>query len=154
MTGEGGLDEHLEPVAELWATVELERALADRGHDPDEAAAAIVDPHLGARVAVIPRGDGADDDAGDGLATALAEPTTEGRLAASLARNGEGPAGRYLALPDDQTIDSYRRLAHAAGVALSGVERGPFGPSVLLLGRPVAGPHVIVVERRSVPSRP
>jgi hypothetical protein len=157
VTAETGPGAGLEPMADLWATVELERALRERGHDPAEAHAAIADPLLGARVVVIvpePRR-GADGDASAPTAAlALAEPTTEGRLAASLARNGEGPAGRYLVVSDGDTVEAYRRRAHAAGVAISRIEAGPFGPSVLLLGQPVAGPHVIVVDRRSLPSRP
>jgi hypothetical protein len=151
--GVGG-DESLQPLADIWATVELERALRERGRNPDEAAAAVTDPHLGARLVVIAHDDGRDEGVATGPALALAEPTTEGRLAASLARNGEGPAGRYVALPDGDTLDAYRRRAHAAGIAISRVEPGPFGRSVLLLGQPVAGPHLIVVERRSIPSRP
>ena len=85
---------------------------------------------------------------------ALAEPSTEGRLAASLARNGEGPAGRYASLPDGDTVAAFRARAFAAGVGISTVVEGPFGPSALLLGGPVGGPHLIVVERRSLPSRP
>jgi hypothetical protein len=154
VTGAAGIDADLEPLADIWATVELERALAERGRRPDEASGAVPDPHLGARVVVIAPVDGRRDGVASAPALALAEPTTEGRLAASLARNGEGPAGRYLALPDPDTIDAYRGRAHAMGVAISRVEAGPFGPSVLLLAQPVAGPHLIVVERRSIPSRP
>jgi hypothetical protein len=145
------VDADLEPIAGIWATVELERALRERGHGADEAAEAVADPLLGARVVVIA---GADPGAADAPALALAEPTTEGRLAASLARNGEGPAGRYLALPDGESVEAYRSRAHAAGIAISRVEPGPFGPSVLLLGGPAAGPHVVVAQRRSLPSRP
>jgi len=147
---EGGSEQSLEPVADLWATVDLERALREHGSTSAEAeaavAAAVPDPHLGARVAVI--------DGGDGGLLALAEPATEGRLAASLARNGEGPAGRYLAVRGGDTPEAYRRRAQAAGVAVSRIETGPFGPSALLIGRPVTGPHVVVVEWRSLPSRP
>jgi hypothetical protein len=138
--------EDLEPVADLWATVDLERALDERGHAPGAAEAAVADPLLGARVAVI-----AGDDGG---LLAIAEPTTEGRLAASLARAGEGLAGSYRALGRGDTLQAYRRRAHAAGVPISRIHVGPFGPSVLVIGGSVAGPHLIVVERRSLPSRP
>jgi hypothetical protein len=148
---EAGPDERLETVAEIWATVDLEGALRELGRGSNlagEAAAesAVTDPHLGARVALIAGG------AGELLA--LAEPTTEGRLAASLARRGEGPAGRYASLPDGDTLEAYRRRAHASGLTISRVQPGPFGPSVLVAGGPLAGPHLIVVERRSLPSRP
>jgi hypothetical protein len=133
----------LVPLAEIVATVDLERSLADRDRRAHLSAAAD-DPLLGARVVPI-----TDD---DGAAIALAEPTTEGRLAASLARNGEGPAGSYVAVPDGDDLESFRGRAAAAGVGISRVAVGPFGPSVLVLGGPVGGPHLIVVERRSLPS--
>jgi hypothetical protein len=143
---EAGPGERLETLAEIWATVDLERSLRERERTSNAVDATAADPHLGARVAMIAAGE-------RGL-LALAEPTTEGRLAASLARRGEGPAGRYLSLQDGDTIEAYRRRAHAAGVAISRVRPGPFGPSVLLVGGPVGGPLLIVVERRSLPSRP
>ena len=140
----------LERLAEIWATVDLERALREHGRTATEAiaaaAAAIVDPHLGARVAVI--------DAGDGRRLALAEPTTEGRLAATLARSGEGPAGWYLAIRTGDTLEAYRARADGAGLTIGRAETGPFGPSALRLGGPVSGPHLILVERRSLPSPP
>lgn len=146
-------------LAEIWATVELERAMVDLGHsepgrnepwsglDGD----IIEDPLLGARVAVVATGDGADR-------IAVAEPSTEGRLAATLARHGEGPAGRYVESPVG--LRELRVLAAAAGITLSRAENGPFGPSVLVAAA-VAGPHVILVDpgqaradRAAVPSPP
>jgi hypothetical protein len=131
-------------LATIVATVELERALAGLGRS---AAAALDDPLLGAAVVLV------DDPIAGRLA--VAEPTTEGRLAATLARHGEGPCGQYLSLPDPPTadaLDAFRRRATAEGVAISRVESGPFGPSVLVLSGPVTGPHLIVAGFRPLPS--
>ena len=148
-----GLVEGLVREATIVATVELERVLGDLGWAPEAARAAISgarpDPHLGAAVVLV-------EDATEGC-LAFAEPTTEGRLAATLARHGEGPCGRYLGFPEPASpdaLDAFRRRAAAAGVAISRVEDGPLGPSVLLLTNSVTGPHLIVAERRPVPSPP
>jgi hypothetical protein len=105
-------------LAEIWATVELERALADLGHTGpagDEPwsgldRAVIEDPLLGARVAIVTTDD-------NGARIAVAEPSTEGRLAATLARHGEGPAGRYVLSPVG--LEAVRALAAAAGITVS-----------------------------------
>jgi GNAT superfamily N-acetyltransferase len=150
-------------VAEIWGTVDLERALAELRAgaavgtpDPDavaipdpgaigtpdpgavDVADAIEDPLLGARVVVLPA-------AGDGRRIAIAEPSTEGRLAAALARHGEGRLGSYLAPPAG--LEAVRARAAAAMVALSRPASGPFGRSMLVLGGPVGGPSLILVER-------
>ena len=66
-----------------------------------------------------------------------------------------GPGRRLPATAPTTTASmASARRAAAAGIALSRVEPGPFGPSVLVLGRPVTGPHLIVVERRTLPSPP
>lgn len=135
---------HLRTLARLWATVELERALADLAAEPTRIAAAVEDPLLGARVVVVAADDGGPD-------IALAEPSTEGRLAAVLARRGEGPAGRYVVAPF--ALEAIRDQAAAASVALSQPAVGPFGRSVLVLGGPPAGPSLILVDP-AVPSRP
>ncbi len=131
------------PLAQILATVDLERSLADRGREA-EVSTAVDEPLLGARVVLI-----RDPDAST---LAVAEPSTEGRLAASLARHGEGPAGRYAAVPNGDDLQAFRRRAAAAGVGVSRVAIGPFGRSVLVLNGPATGPHLIVVERRSLPS--
>ncbi len=134
----------LETVSTIVATVDLERALADIGSSARSISAPVDDPLLGARVVLL-------DTVEDGW-IALAEPTTEGRLTASLARHGEGPAGRYVAAAEP--FDRIRARAAAGGIALSRVEIGPFGRSVLVLSGPVSGPSLVVVERRTLPSPP
>jgi hypothetical protein len=145
----GGRTRHL---ADIVATVDLERALADLRGDgvgggqqlvtgrPD----AVEDPLLGARVVVLTTEAGAQ--------IALAEPSTEGRLAGTLARHGEGRAGAYWRVPVD--LDVVRAAAAEAHVALSPAASGPFGRSVLVLGERFAARHAILVEPAAVPSRP
>ena len=126
-----------------WATVELDRAeteladwLAGRAPDPADD---VSDAHLGARARVRE----ADGLPGDTMV--LLEPTTEGRLAASLVRDGEGPCGLYCWAP--LGIDAWLAGARERGVAVSHRAAGPFGESVLVPGPSAAGPHVVVVER-------
>lgn len=134
------------PLARIWATVELERTLADLGADPALAAGALDDPLLGARVVVVDATDG-------GPAIALAEPSTEGRLALALARHGEGPAGRYVAVALGLAAVAAR--AGLAGITISRPVVGPFGPSVLVGdGAARTGRSLILVAAAAVPSRP
>lgn len=144
-------------VANIWATVDLERALAEFGRSPAEAAEASVDELLGARVVVIgsgsaPAHDERPDQAMGPSQLVLAEPITEGRLAATLARHGEGIVGRYIGVADG--LAAARARAAVAGLVVSRPGDGPFGPSILILGGPVTGPHLILVEMRAVPSPP
>jgi len=117
-----------------WSTVELDRAEA------------------GFRVAFGDTLIGVTDAPGDGLLGAscrivrtgdarvpvivLLEPATEGRLAASLARLGEGPVAAWLRLRAERALPSRRSVATP----------GPFGPEVLVLGGPVVGPHRLLVR--------
>jgi hypothetical protein len=121
-------------VAEIWATVDLDRALAALGQ-PWEALPD--DPLLGASVRLVRRA--------EGPLVALVEPTTEGPLSATLARYGEGPIGRYVAAVDGLAA-AIRELA-ARDVRVSRPADGPFGRSVLVLAGSIFGPHLILVER-------
>ncbi len=149
MTDDGSLAQFevgLETIARIVATVELERALVEHGHTAAEAGAAVEEPLLGARVVVV--------DAGTEGAIALAEPITEARLAATLARHGEGVVGRYASLAPGDTLAAFQRRAAALGIAVSRAVDGPFGRAVLVLAGPVTGPHLVAVERRPLPSEP
>ena len=132
-----------------WATVELDRAEAELDpwlgpppSDPRER----LDPHLGARLRLR---------AGAGLPgawTALMEPSTEGRTAASLARNGEGPFALYLRPAGG--IEAWRAGpgADAGGAggrdgAGGAAADGPFGRQVLLRGG-FSGPQVLITDGR------
>jgi hypothetical protein len=118
-------------VAVGWATVDLERAAAAfapaiPGGIAFEAAADEL--LLGARCWIA---------AGSDPAIALLEPSTEARLAAFLARHGEGPAAVWLAADDDTPDPAARR-----------VEAGPFGLEFLERGGP-GGPYVLVLVERA-----
>lgn len=109
-----------------WATVELDRAATELTAvlglpaDPFELAADSV--ALGARCRI-----GRSVLAG-GRSLVLLEPFTEGRLAATLARLGEGPVAVWLGrVPVDGSV--------------SALWPGPFGPERIILGGPIHGPH-------------
>lgn len=125
-------------VAVGWATVELDRAARELSHllvagsEFSTAASSLI---LGARCRV---GSAAAPAAvASGLRIVLLEPDTEGRLAAILARSGEGWAATWWLRP-------------AAGDALSTARPGPLGEERLLLGGPATGRHRLVVD--AVPS--
>jgi len=133
-------------VALGWATVDADRASATAPLDRADAFAPLPDDrHLGARV----RGSMAREPA-----TLLLEPSTEGRLAATLARLGEGPAALYLVAGSGQlaavVISGMSAHVCAMGAAANraGVRLGPLGPAVLLPGAPAWGPHLLVVAQR------
>jgi hypothetical protein len=117
------------PIAVGWATVELDRAArelaADLGIEPGAFIAA---PDSGVRVArtTLP---------GE-VAVAVLEPNTEGRLAAILARHGEGPAAIWLEAGETRQAEDARRPPDTRD--------GPFGPE-----RPLDGerPVRFLVER-------
>lgn len=129
-----------------WATVELDRAEAELDpwleDAPERTTGAfdvpdVPEPHLGARTRVRP----SPNLPGDLLV--LAEPATEGRLAASLARDGEGPCVLYLAPAEG--LRAWLAAAAERGIAVSAVRRGPLGRSVLI-GGARSGPHLVVVD--------
>jgi hypothetical protein len=118
-------------VARIWRTVDVGRTIADLGLAAEELGP---DDVLGAR-GVLVRPD-------DGPPVAILEPSTEGRLAAALARDAEGDAGVYVAPAGG--IDEARR----SGLTLGSVAAGPFGRSALVVP-PTAGPStrfVVIVD--------
>jgi hypothetical protein len=130
-----------------WATVELDRAdrevILPRGWPP--AVPAADDIALGARTRVATSPDGSE-------AIVLLEPFTEGRLAASLARFGEGFVAEYLLVGG--ALDVAARIAREAGFTLSTVSTGPFGLERLVAGTPPWGPHRILTEDQAEPGNP
>jgi hypothetical protein len=126
-----------------WATVELDRAaveldpwLEPTAPGPDHPDGQ--DRHLGARTR-IRRSPGLP-----GEALVLAEPVTEGRLAAALARDGEGPCVLYL--EPAESLQAWRAAASSRGISTSAIRPGPLGPSVLVAGMR-SGPHLVVIAR-------
>jgi hypothetical protein len=128
-------DERPAVIARIWATVDLDRAVADSGLTAESLPA---DPHLNALVRLVRP---PDDDP-----IALVEPSTEGRLAETLARRGEGLIGLYIAAPVD--LDLVAARAKSAGVRLGRIAQGPFGRSVLV-GGDARGPQIVIVEDRA-----
>jgi hypothetical protein len=135
-----------------WCTVELDRAEAelepwllpaDRAMGDGDGP---VDPHLGARTrrrrtAVLP-----------GRAIVFAEPSTEGRLAASLARDDEGPCALYIA--PSAGLAAWVAEARRRAVTVSARRPGPLGEAAILPGRVMAGPHLLMVEAVAMPASP
>jgi hypothetical protein len=122
-----------------WATVELDRTeerfrailgdtFAGATDGPDDVA-------LGARCRTIRTIRTADDDR---PVVVLLEPSTEGRLAATLARHGEGPAAVWL-----RAASALQDVASTPGRSVPAA--GPFGTEVLLLDALSSGPHRLLV---------
>ena len=127
-------------LATMWATVDRERARSAVGGIAEELPG---DEHLGAWVTLLAH------DAADEPPIALLEPSTEGRLAAWLARNGEGPAGRYIGVDEGGAFDGLASRAAALGLGVTPVASGPFGPSQLVIGRSRSAPNLVLVDRRA-----
>ena len=125
-TGPGG-----RPFAVGWATVELDRAASELASELGLPRTSFVPTEdseiLGAHCRV------ADAALPDGLSLAILEPATEGRIAATLARLGEGPAAVWVPVEDDIVAGA------------SAARRGPFGPERLVLVGPIFGPHRLLV---------
>jgi hypothetical protein len=134
----------LEPLGELtvvalgYAILDLDQAEADANATiaHDGARPAPDDALLGARcrIVVTPSGPW----------IVLLEPSTEGRLAASLARYGQVPIVEYLA-PTTHGAGTVA-AASSSGIALSPPTGGPLGLERLVLGNPPWGPHLILVD--------
>jgi hypothetical protein len=119
-----------------FATVDTERAATERGWrlrpaEPDRILGAdanfVIDPE---RVLLL-------------------EPHTEGRVAASLARWGEGPAALYLAAASG--IEGARDASRARGGRVTTISSGPFGREFVILGPRIWGPHIVLVESDAMP---
>ena len=128
-----------------WATVELERAEVEVAEDwparhglgVAHIDAAPGDQLLGASSRLVRFGDGPTSAARD---VVLLEPSTEGRLAAALARFGEGGVALYL-IGDGGAPARARR----AGFVLSSEADGPLGPERLVVVGPRWGPFLLLV---------
>jgi hypothetical protein len=125
-------------IAVGWATVELERAAASFVDRLASGATFVEAPeclHLGARCWTAALEDPVD---GAGVVVLL-EPSTEGRLAATLARHDEGWCATW---EDDPAplVTSARSTPRA----------GPFGQERLVLGGRFDGPHRLLVAPATI----
>ena len=119
-----------------WATVELDRAAHELSAlGPFEAAPR--DATLGATGRRARRDVAARSRERTPPALLLLEPDTEGLLAGSLARFGEGVGAVYLGRLDRADVDDTPRLGPP--------RPGPLGPARLVIGRPGWGPHALVL---------
>jgi len=124
------------PIVALgWSTVDLDavrrRIESDAGFGAFDPAPR--DDHLGARAAVHRPGDASGEPI-----EVLLEPDTEGRLAASLARHGEGFAAIWFGQPSGQDVPPPAGFGPLAD--------GPLGPARLMLGGPPWGLSVLLLE--------
>jgi hypothetical protein len=134
---------HAEHIAG-WATVDLDRAEQEvvlaRGWPP--AAPAPDDLPLGATTRIARSPDGTET-------IVLLEPSTEGRLAASLARHGETFLVDYLVV--DGPLAAAVGASREQRLTLSTLSSGPFGPERLVAGSPAWGRHLILAAREQEP---
>ena len=126
-----------------WATVELDRAerevAAGFASSGQTSARDVADDALlGARCRLVSLGPGERQ-------LLLLEPSTEGRIAASLARFGEGPVVVYLILAGEQ-FGELVMAAGTAGLLLSTEANGPFGRQRLVAGGSPWGAHLCVAQ--------
>jgi len=128
-----------------WATVELERgaeeltaAFRRAGLPEPRWSPGARDDLLGA-TAWVSREPWPAEGLDHAPALVLVEPDTEGRLAATLARFGEGVAATYLAPEGAGPAVDPTRLGRPAA--------GPLGSGRLVLARPAWGPNVLVLAR-------
>lgn len=125
-------------IAVGWATVELERATRELAGLLVPGAAFADGPAsviLGARTRVS----GMRLQDGREIRLVLLEPDTEGRLAATLARHGEGWVATWSFVPSGWD-----------GPRVSAARPGPFGRERIVLGGPISGPHHLLVEAATI----
>ena len=116
------------------ATVDTDRIASRMGWRIAQAGHDLV---LGAHVAA------ADASPGEARLVVL-EPSREGRVAASLARLGEGPVALYLRSPAG--LPAARDWVAGRGGKVTPIADGPFGRSFAIGGGPPWGPHLVIVE--------
>jgi hypothetical protein len=124
-------------IALGWATVDIERAAS--AFPGTTFAKAPPDELLGARAWLT--------EPTSATRIVLLEPATEGRLAAFLARNGEGPAALYLAVPPKPDGGIGRRPRASATP-----RGGPFGAELLVHASSREGPWLLVATGDTRPA--
>lgn len=148
-------------VAIGWATVELDRAVDELAGllEPGGRFVPAAGSSLLGASALLAYARAADPvhepHRLDRLAIVLLEPSTEGRIAAGLARHGEGWLATWTAQDGGHAIGtgaSGEFLEPAAGTAphWSAQREGPLGPERLRLGGPIWGPHRLLVQAATI----
>ena len=142
-----------------WATVDLDRAERELGGALATGAGGVFTPAPPDRLLGAACRTWRPDPGGPWLV--LLEPSTEGRIAAALARHGEGVAVAYVQPPraaGEPPINGARAPDDTAGTAPEldrrstgdgplGAADGPLGAARLLAGGR-AGPYLVAVEPR------
>jgi hypothetical protein len=126
-----------------WATVDIDRAERDLARSFGRLSAVrwrnlADDTLLGARCRLMVSGAAS-------VEIVLLEPVTEGRIAASLARFGEGVVAVYV-VPSAARFRAVLRDLRGAGLVPSGEGHGPFGRQHLITGGPPWGAHLCVAQ--------
>jgi hypothetical protein len=120
-------------VAVGWATVEMERGVLELAAalsiDPGQFRPAAESLLLGARTRL------ASSALADGVHVVLLEPSTEGRLAAALARHDEGPLAIWTTTGP----------GGGHGLVLSAEREGPLGPERVVVDGPAHGPYRLLI---------
>ncbi len=124
-----------------WATVELDRAIREFA-----ASEECTDGFVDAPPSVLLGASCRISQGSDGPRLVLLEPSTEGRLAATLARHGEGWVAVWLLGPQGD-IDGGQG---SDGPTLSADRPGPLGTERLVLSSPPAGPHRLLVRPATI----
>jgi len=139
------------PVGVGWATVEMDRAIVELANAlglPVDTGAFRVAPRsiaLGCACRVA-----AGSLSGGGLLLVL-EPDTEGRLAESLARHGEGPAAIWL---EPEARANVREAPRAPEFTVPAGWPGPLGRERLVTRDSAEGMLLLLVERPAGTIRP
>jgi hypothetical protein len=140
-----------QPFGIGWATVDLERARRELGPrlvDGTDFAVAPDSELLGARCRV-----GELRQPADARWLVLLEPATEGRLAGTLARHGEGFWATWetdTAIADADADADAEDALQAERPRVSAERPGPFGPERLRLGGPSDGPHRLLLTTATI----
>jgi hypothetical protein len=124
------------PLAVGWATVDLDRAALELAGllAPGSMFEPAADCGLLGATCRVGR---ARDPSAAAPTVVLLEPSTEGRLAATLARHGEGWCATWEA---DAVVPERTSV----------VTDGPFGPERLVLGGRPDGPHRLLVRAATI----
>jgi hypothetical protein len=154
IVGRAGMDAATD-VTLIGAAADVAPSTGPAPADPEPADPALTDPAPAdpepADPALTDPGKAADQGPAAAVTIVLLEPDTEGWLAASLARHGEGPAVLYVRVPMSTIAGMSERLARLDIRARDGT--GPFGPEWAVVGPHAWGPTLVLVPA-ALPGKP